>query len=224
MELTVEIRREGTPVVHITVGEPDSPTVVADALALGSNAGADSPIWLHGSTPANDQVFTDAGFHSDRTLLQMRASLPTPRTDLPTRAFTESDIEEFVEVNNRAFAWHPEQSGLTEEQLRRDMAAPWFDPDGFRLHHVGGRLAGFCWTKVHDEPERLGEIYVIAIDPDFSGRGLGRPMTQAGLDWIADQGLEVAMLFVESDNAAAVATYTGLGFSTHRTDKLWRRR
>ena len=45
-----------------------------------------------------------------------------------------------------------------------------------------GRLAGFCWTKVHDDEEPpLGEIYVIAVDPDFVGRGLGRALTVAGL-------------------------------------------
>jgi len=130
---------------------------------------------------------------------------------------------EFVAVNNRAFSWHPEQGDLTEEQFRQSMSKPWFDADGLRLLRIEGRLAGFCWTKIHSDSEPpLGEIYVIAIDPDFHGRGLGPPMTLAGLQWLADQGQHTGMLYVESDNNAANAVYKKLGFSHHHTDRAYR--
>jgi len=111
----------------------------------------------------------------------------------------------------------------TPDAVRRDMAAAWFDADGFRLHYIDGELAGFCWTKIHRDPEHLGEIYVIAVDPAFHGQGLGKAMTLAGLNYLANAGLETAMLYVESDNVAAVATYERIGFTTFRTDTLWRR-
>ena len=66
-----------------------------------------------------------------------------------------------------------------------------------------------------------GEIYVIAVDPSVHGQGLGTPMTLAGLDWISDQGIEHALLYVESDNDPANATYLKIGFTHFRTDRAF---
>ena len=53
-------------------------------------------------------------------------------------------------------------------------------PMGFLLAWDGERLAGFCWTKVHDDGR--GEIYILAVVPGSQGRGLGRALLLAGLD------------------------------------------
>lgn len=226
MEFLVERSSTNSSTVHLTFDPDETITTVADAVALAENALSGAPgdaIWLHGTDDHRRDVLERRGFTSNRTLLQMRRPLPADSVDLETRAFTEDDIDAFVGVNNRAFHWHPEQSGLTAEAVRADMAADWFDADGFRLHHIDGELAGFCWTKIHTEPERLGEIYVIAVDPAFHGRGLGKAMTLAGLQWLAAQGLMIGMLYVESDNEAAVATYRKIGFDVHRYDTMWTR-
>lgn len=221
VEFIVEHQPGRTSVVHLTFEETDTMTTFTDALALAENAPVDAAIWIHGTTPERRAAMEARGLVSNRTLLQMRMPLPAASTDVATEPFTDADIDEFVVVNNRAFHWHPEQSGLTAEAVREDMSQPWFDADGFRLHRIDEALAGFCWTKIHSEPEALGEIYVIAVDPTFHGQGLGKALTLAGLQWLHDQGLSTGMLYVESDNVAAVATYEKIGFHIHRTDTLW---
>ena len=161
-----------------------------------------------------------AGLAPVRRLHQLWRPLPLEETtDLVTRPFRPGvDDDAWLAVNNRAFAWHPDQGGWTKETLQGRLAEPWFDADGFLLHEADDRLAGFCWTKVHDgEDPPLGEIYVIAVDPDFGGRGLGRALTLAGLRYLADRGLTVGILYVEADNAPALALYESLGFTRHHT-------
>ena len=63
---------------------------------------------------------------------------------------------------------------------------------------------------------------MIAVDPPFHGRGLGKALTLAGLEHLSSLGITNSMLYVESDNTAAVATYEKLGFTVSRTDTLWR--
>lgn len=78
-----------------------------------------------------------------------------------------------------------------------------------------GELLGFHWTKVADPAAGLGEVYVVAVAPQGQGRGLGRLLTAAGLHYLASRGLDTVELYVEGDNAAALRTYSGLGFSEH---------
>lgn len=227
VEFVVERRPDDSSVVHLTFTPEESLTTFTDALALAENAGVDAPLWVHGTTPERRAHLQSAGLTSNRTLLKMMSPLPTAKSSVETTGFTEADLDDFVAVNNRAFSWHPEQSGLTADAVRRTMTEPWFDPEGFRLHRIDGALAGFCWTRVHETDDlasgRAGEIYVIAVDVPFHGRGLGKGMTLAGLDHLAGLGITTAILYVESDNEAAVATYEKLGFTVGREDTLWTR-
>jgi len=175
---------------------------------------------------ADEREAAEAGLVLVREVLQLRRPLPAyPPPPLEVRAFRPGvDDEAFLEVNNRAFRWHPDQSGWTVEDLHRNEAEDWFDPEGFLLHERDGRLAGFCWTKVHpatDHDPALGEIYVIATDPDFSGIGLGRALTLTGLDHLARRGLTVGMLHVEGTNAVARGLYDSLGFTLHSAHRWW---
>jgi mycothiol synthase len=67
----------------------------------------------------------------------------------------------------------------------------------------------------------LGEIYVIAVDPDFHGLGLGRALTVAGLTSLSDRGIGTGMLYVDDDNTPAVQLYRSLGFTDHHCDRAF---
>lgn len=155
-----------------------------------------------------------------RRLLNMVRPLPcdvAATTDVVTRPFVPgSDDLSWLQVNNAAFSWHSEQGDWTLDTLRARISEQWFDREGFLLHERDGRLAAFCWTKVH--AAGVGEIFAIAVHPDFHGLGLGRALTLAGLRHLSETGSTSAMLYVEADNLAAVRLYESLGFHTAHTD------
>ncbi len=206
------------------------PELMDSALAvIRAEEGGSVHWWVYEPTSAHQTLAADAGMVQERTLYQMRRSLPAERhATIETRAFVPGEDDEvWLSVNNRAFADHAEQGGWTLDTFCSRQQEDWFDPEGFRMYETDGRVAGFCWTKVHHEghemtdPDHrgdLGEIYVIAVDPDFHGRGLGSELTLAGLDHLSSRGIRTAMLYVDAANESAIAMYRRLGFDVHSTN------
>ena len=207
--------------VDPTVGQNDAVAVVEQTLsAFASHGGGRVDFWVARCDEDDGAFARGLGLEQYRELYQMRGPIPLGLDwELETRPFRPGeDDHAWLQVNNRAFAWHPDQSDWTQEILSGRMAEDWFDPEGFLLHERDGRLAGFCWTKIHrDHDPVLGEIYVIAVDPDFHGLGLGRSLTLAGLDWMAARDVRVGMLYVEADNVPAVNLYEKIGLRIYQS-------
>jgi mycothiol synthase len=199
-------------------------------------------LWAHGSLPAAELLAKRLGFHRGRALWQMRRSLfaPLPAPDLPegvtVRTFEPGrDEQHWVEVNNAAFAQHPDQGRWSVEDLLVREHEPWFDPEGFFLAERGGDLLAFHWTKIHGAGhshaghaghehgddhghEPIGEVYVVGVAPTAQRMGLGPAMTLVGLRHLRARGLAQAMLYVDEVNTNAIRVYERLGFTRWDTD------
>jgi mycothiol synthase len=207
--------------------------------ALAKTAGHNQ-FWAHGTLEPAQATASALGLVPVRELVQMRRSLrgvpdsvaPLPGVRIRTYAGPGDDAE-LLRVNNAAFAEHPEQGGWTAVELAERRSEPWFDPAGLFLAFgdsatdQAGRLLGFHWTKVHLDQPGLGEVYVLGIDPSAQRRGLGPLLTSIGVESLArrlaDSAEPTVMLYVESDNVAAVRTYERSGFTTYSVDTAYAR-
>ncbi len=223
-------------------------SVLIEARSLISKEGGGHVhLWVAKPTDWHLSIAEQAGFSKGRDLLQMRIALPILPNDLQNpdgklpmgsdlfgpgfelREFLPGkDEAEWLDLNNRAFSWHPEQGGWTERTLLEREAESWFDPRGFFLLFSTNKLVGFCWTKVHPKDpvhgdnEDLGEIYVIGVDPAIQHEGLGRRLVVHSLNWLsAGKGIRTGMLYVDASNDKAVRMYQSLGFTTDHLDRAF---
>jgi mycothiol synthase len=209
--------------------------------AIGISPDGRLRLWAHGETSGARELAHAMGFNTQRSLWQMRRSLlaPLPNVDVPVgvhiRTFeVDRDVDAWLDVNRRAFIDLPDQGSWTRQDLELRLQESWFNPQGFFVAErvSDSALVGFHWTKVHGasahsdgshQHQPMGEIYVLAVDPEAHISGLGRALSLEGLTYLRKLGLTQAMLYVEEDNTRAITLYEGLGFVHWDTDVLYRR-
>jgi GNAT superfamily N-acetyltransferase len=99
-------------------------------------------------------------------------------------------------------------------QQQRSVEAVLADPD----QHVwvaerDGEPVGFVAVVLHRDGN-MGEIHMIAVEPDHQGTGVGAALTEFAVDWMRKAGMAVAMVETGGDpgHAPARRTYERAGF------------
>ena len=196
-------------------------------------------IWSHGDLPAAKAIAASLKLERLWSNLLMSRSLGEiqPVTSkYPIRTFIpDLDNQAFLSLNNKVFANYPDQGGWSEDDLRVRLNEEWFQKEGFFVAEDKGELIGFCWTKIHgahthshsgeDDDhghDALGEIYVLAVNPDYKGQGVGRDLTITGLNYLKYKGLNNVMLYVGVENKSAFNLYKSLGFNEFGSDVMYR--
>jgi len=204
-------------------------------------------LWVHGDQPTANALATSFGFEKIRAVLQMSRALTDiqqlPKVgkkeidqDVVIRSFLPGiDSDAWLSLNNKVFKEHPEQGNWQIADLNIRLGEEWFDEQGFFLAVIKHRLIGSSWTKIHGahthsharEKEShahpaIGEIYITAVDQDYSGRRIGKALTISALNYLKYQGLNSAMLYVDFDNKAALNLYQSLDFMQSSMDILYK--
>lgn len=132
------------------------------------------------------------------------------------------------EIRLRALADSPDAFGATVERdrrlpwtvWRRRADRGWFGMDGVTLvADERGTWRGLVSCGV--EEERPGRIHVVAmwVEPAARGRGLGRSLMQAAIDWGRERGKDDVELWVAETNEPAILLYRAMGFQELRGRK-----
>lgn len=142
--------------------------------------------------------------------------------------YKETMLSEIVELSLRA--WEPVFDSLRNAMLPEVFHA--FYQDDWRKAqrtavesvcadkdvHVWvaleeSRIAGFAALKLHPE-DQMGEIYMIAVDPAYQGRGIATSLTSHSVEWFRNAGMSIAMVETGGDpgHEPARRAYESSGF------------
>jgi mycothiol synthase len=178
--------------------------------------------WAHGDAPGARALAASHGLTAVRELLHFAGEVSiTPGFTTATRPegvgmfVVGQDEDEWLALNARTFAHHPEQGSVTRADLEQLETEPWFRADNFFVLRRDGRIIGYCWLKVEDD---RGEFYVVGVDPDHHGEKLGSLLFDAGLARLRELGIRTAHLYVEGDNVEALRLYRSRGFTQDSID------
>ncbi|MGO1622796.1 mycothiol synthase [Flaviflexus sp.] len=168
-------------------------------------------LWSHGNLPAAAALAASLRLAVVRELRQLSrdigdAQRPIGRDDVVLRPYTDADADALVRVNARAFASHPEQGAMTAEDIPASGGE-------ISVAEAEGEIVGYVW--IQRDP---AELYVLGIDPDWQGKGLGGWLTAHCLADLREGGADSVMLYVEGDNTSALVTYERAGFTLSRSD------
>jgi len=159
------------------------------------------------------------------------------------RALRADDIDAVVEFSVRAWRpvfesfmevmgpdifrriyphWQAGQADAVRDACRDEAHRTWVAeapeapgaPDTAEESTQAARPIAFVVVAVHDDPRR-GEIYMIAVDPDYQNRGLGLALVNFATDRITELGLPLAEIGTGGDpgHAPARHVYEKAGFT-----------
>ena len=145
------------------------------------------------------------------------------------RPFEERDVAAVIDLSLRAWApvfasleralgsaifrrlhpdWREDQRRTVEEVCAGKHGRVW-------VAETDGVAVGYAATKVFDPGRSMGEISILAVDPDFQGGGIGTALTEFALERLKDDGMKVAMVETGGDpgHAPARRTYEKAGYT-----------
>lgn len=149
--------------------------------------------------------------------------------DASIRVYREADRHDVVRLSLRAWApphasmrevmgdeiferlhghdWRRQQQQDVEKVLSDDKSEVW-------VAEVNGEVVGFVAAAAGAD-STMGEISMVAVDPDFQNRGLGTQLTDSATDWLREAGMSVVLVSTGGDDGHAPArrTYEKAGFT-----------
>ena len=108
-------------------------------------------------------------------------------------------------------AFYPDSWRVSQQKAVQDVCAA--EDTNVWVAIDAGSTVGFVAVKLHSD-DSMGEIYMVAVDPDFQGQGIGSTLIEFALDWMKKAGMSIAMVDTGGDpgHAPARHTYEKAGF------------
>jgi mycothiol synthase len=225
-------RRRGIGAALLAHGESHAHTV-----ASASVAGTPG-VWqtmANSLEPGAHALYRGSGYSAFRYAFTMVRDLaePIPAMELPAgleiRPARPEDYRAIWEAEREAFQDHWGYTPWPEENFRRFLGFPHYDPALWRVAWAGDQVAGMVLSYINTEENtafgRLrGYTEDIAVRRPWRRRGLASALLAASMRALQQCGLQEASLGVDAENSdEALRLYEQLGFRTTITWTTFRR-
>jgi mycothiol synthase len=173
-------------------------------------------------------LLSKLGFGFVRRFLELRRELSEAHLldeeqgNLVSRHLQRGEEDRLTQIQNRSFAGTWGYNPNTVEQIVYRLNMTGSSPEDVILIWEGDKPIGYCWTAIEPAENTVvgrskGRIYMLGVDPNYRGRGIGKRALLAGLAHLKSKGMELAELVVDSENPAACALYESGGFKVSST-------
>jgi mycothiol synthase len=191
---------------------------------------------VHVGVPATEatqaEVLLNLGFGVVRRFYELRLDTSSvnleaaEQSDLSYRHLETGEEEMLAWIENRCFLDTWGFNPNTAEYVGWELSTRGDCPEDVILALSHGKTIGYCWTEAERDQgsptgKRKGRIYMLGVDTDYRGRGLGKKLLRAGLLHLRNKGRELIDITVDSQNIVAVTLYRSLGFQLHRETKWY---
>ena len=200
------------------------PALMKPALNRAKELGA---AVAHVGVPALDMeqviVLESLGFKLVRRFCDLQLNISdidlgsTERIDWAYRYFRDDDMQLLSGIQNRCFAGEWGYNPNTVEDTAWQLTVRKNCPEDIILALDRDQVIGYCWTESECglEPSTgvpKGRVYMLGVDKQYRGKGLGRQLLTMGLAHLKKQGRELIEITVDTQNMVAIALYNSLGF------------
>ncbi len=120
------------------------------------------------------------------------------------RAATAADAAQLFGLEQELFGSDAWTRNQVDDELRRIGDTRWY-----AVAFTGGQLVGYVGLYL-SPPD--ADVQTIAVAPDLQGRGIGRRLLDAAIEFAWAQECTRLFLEVRADNEAALALYGRTGF------------
>ena len=171
-------------------------------------------------------LFEKMGFRAVRQFLELRLDLSnTHLTEIGKisprcRSLKHDEEDKLLHLQNRSFAGAWGYNRNTRGDILHRLHLSRCSAGDVIAAFDRGEPVAYCWTRLDRRTKNDGRIYMLGVDPDYRGKGLGKKVLAAGLFYLKSKGARFVELTVDSQNKVARALYRSLGFRHHRSS-LW---
>ena len=135
----------------------------------------------------------------------------------PVFPLMKKEIPDYVYDAFYPDGWETRQLADISDVCRDDETSVW-------VALADDKVSGFMGIRIHEE-DSMGEIYVIAVHPDYQRQGIGSALMSFAFDWLRQRDLKMVMVETGGDegHAQSRAAYESAGFERYPVARYFRK-